>query len=683
MGATFARLKDFTEEVLTSADLDAEFDNILNNLKPSGVDDYSVSVAEMQTQTDPGESGSESLATSLAGELERIRFALKELKGKTYWYQTPASTIDELTNALGGGLPTHRIVSGAESTQSSMPAFLDPANTTNSVVLLGATTNFVYTVEDIQYTITTNVTASGLTSAPTTNNTAAVNNTAYADQLVTKHAGEYDTSLAYDTAGSEITGLDTKIAAFKVNNGTTNEYFLAYVDNTNSKLIKARRGYFFDTSQAEIPRIVITDNDSITLMKLTWIFAKTDKTLEVSYTNPIVSTDEPGSPAIGDYWFDLAADKWKVRASAAWNNASASLIGICIQNESGNTVGARGIDFFADHNELNTFELEYVGATQIRAKNSENTIKVYGTTVRIHNYKPVWDITTDLETGVTESASTIYYAYLKESCDRVLSDIAPYSRLGDLNGYYHPYETWRYVGCIENNSSTAFDTATVRNAPEMQAPVAIVYTSSATWTLRPGVRRILALAIAGGGGGGGANSVTAASSGGGGGGGGSALKLIDSSFNVSETISIGAAGTAGSTAGGNGGTGGSSSFGTHCIAAGGVGGTGDTQDNAGNTQGASPGAGGTSSAGDLQLKGSGGIFGFVLGTTSGISGGGGSSILGGSAVPIGSDGTGQDGGKYGGGGSGGIATGAPTDYAGGSGGPGVVYAIEIYSKRGV
>lgn len=51
-------------------------------------EDYSATVSQMQSQVDAGEQGSESLPTNLAGELERLRFAIAELKGKTYYYES-------------------------------------------------------------------------------------------------------------------------------------------------------------------------------------------------------------------------------------------------------------------------------------------------------------------------------------------------------------------------------------------------------------------------------------------------------------------------------------------------------------------------------------------------------------------------------------------------------------------
>jgi hypothetical protein len=74
----------------------AEHQNHINKMEPQYMDDYSSSVAEMRTTADPGEDASESLATSLQGEIERLRFAILETKqaldgGLNYWYETPTA----------------------------------------------------------------------------------------------------------------------------------------------------------------------------------------------------------------------------------------------------------------------------------------------------------------------------------------------------------------------------------------------------------------------------------------------------------------------------------------------------------------------------------------------------------------------------------------------------------------
>lgn len=449
MGATFSRLKNWIAEVLTYADLNAEIDNILTNLGPAGVDDYSTNVAQMKLQTDPGGLGSESLPTSLSGEIERLRFAINRLSGETYWYEAPDSSIAELASALGGGLSSNRIASGRTVSGESQPIFLVPHGTNRTVTVKGATSNFVYYIDGVQYTIDADVVSGTLVAAPSTNNTCLVNNTTFTGQEFTKTLGEGTTYIPVDNMGSEISALVGKLAGFKV--GT--EYFLAKVESS-TQLTKARRGFFFDSADAAISRVALTDNDTITLMKLTWVFAKTDETLTITYSNPTISITQPTSPAIGDYWFDLAADIWKYTLDGStWINANAILIGVALQDTSG-TKAARGFDFFKNYNTLNTIELERISNTVVKAKRNESEISVYGSTLRYNVDFPSWDITLDLDTGVIESASTTYYLYIKESGDTVISDKAPFDRHDSLKGFYHPHSSWRAVGEFRNNASS-------------------------------------------------------------------------------------------------------------------------------------------------------------------------------------------------------------------------------------
>lgn len=95
--ALYSRVKVWVAgEILYASDLNAEFDNILTNSIPASFEDFSTNEAQMQQQTNPGTPGTPSLATSLAGELERIRYVLAQIKGTTYWYNTPPT---DLTNA--------------------------------------------------------------------------------------------------------------------------------------------------------------------------------------------------------------------------------------------------------------------------------------------------------------------------------------------------------------------------------------------------------------------------------------------------------------------------------------------------------------------------------------------------------------------------------------------------------
>ena len=83
-----------TGEQITAAKYMADHQLHADNQTPQLTEDYSSSVAQMQSTADPGEVGSESQATSLAGEVERLRFALVDLKGTAQWYETPTVKLE-------------------------------------------------------------------------------------------------------------------------------------------------------------------------------------------------------------------------------------------------------------------------------------------------------------------------------------------------------------------------------------------------------------------------------------------------------------------------------------------------------------------------------------------------------------------------------------------------------------
>src|SRR3972149_2467488 len=74
---------------LTAAIYNSDHQVHIDNGVPLQLDDYSSTVVQMQTTTNPGEVGTESQATSLAGEIERLRFTIKEITGRAQWYETP------------------------------------------------------------------------------------------------------------------------------------------------------------------------------------------------------------------------------------------------------------------------------------------------------------------------------------------------------------------------------------------------------------------------------------------------------------------------------------------------------------------------------------------------------------------------------------------------------------------
>lgn len=102
-------------QLITAALWNNEWNNVGTNLNPSGVGGYSDTDTQMQIQTAPYPGSVTSHASSLAGELERIRFQICQIiNGSTtppnYWYQAPNSslyTLNAIAIPVGGVIDYH------------------------------------------------------------------------------------------------------------------------------------------------------------------------------------------------------------------------------------------------------------------------------------------------------------------------------------------------------------------------------------------------------------------------------------------------------------------------------------------------------------------------------------------------------------------------------------------------
>lgn len=100
--ALFSRIHTWvSNETLTAADLNAEFNNILNNAQATSLIGYSANQSQMQSVVDPGDVGTESLASNISGEIQRLRFAVKRIIGQAQWYSAAPSS-RSLTNIVIG-----------------------------------------------------------------------------------------------------------------------------------------------------------------------------------------------------------------------------------------------------------------------------------------------------------------------------------------------------------------------------------------------------------------------------------------------------------------------------------------------------------------------------------------------------------------------------------------------------
>lgn len=356
-------------------------------------------------------------------------------------------------------IPQNVIISGAVRSSSNQPFFLVPNGSALSVIVDGTPTSLVYDVNGQSFTLSADLTISSLTAAPSSNNTCLVNDTDAADQADTRLWGEYGhrKTIIVDAMGSEITALVGKYAAFKVA-GTTDEFFIAFVKSA-TELTHALRGCFLDSSGAPIKRAAYSNNDTITLLKLGWVFLEDDAvTTSVSYNPPTWSFTSPSGPATNDYWYDLNAQTWKRYDGAAFQIIDRTLLGFFC-NSTTACVGSRCQDFYARYEEKNDLELELSTTEIVKSRTGQvnATVSVAGQRFYFEKSMPSWNITTDLVAAADryagEAASTMYYLYLKDTGAVAISDIEPYYR-PDLCGWYNPYNPWRNIGLAYNNGSS-------------------------------------------------------------------------------------------------------------------------------------------------------------------------------------------------------------------------------------
>ena len=207
-------------------------------------------------------------------------------------------TAIDFGNLIGAA---NSIISGKVRSTSAFPDFIRANGSAASFQVLGTTTNLVLNINSVATTVSTDITKSSLTAAPSSNNTCTVNDATLSGATSTKYVGEDNTVLTISSAGTEITNRIGQYCIFK----TGAEYMLAYI-NSATQLTNIKRGYFFDSTGAPLPRVAISNGDTLTIMSTGWVFVENDgATVDVTYVTPKYAYTTPSSPATGDYWFDL------------------------------------------------------------------------------------------------------------------------------------------------------------------------------------------------------------------------------------------------------------------------------------------------------------------------------------------------------------------------------------------
>jgi len=365
------------------------------------------------------------------------------------------NTLIDLGNLTGGvnGILSGRVRNIVPLT-SKFPDFIR-ANGNDSFTILAVATNLILKIGGGTSTYTTDIVEGSLTPAPTTNNTCQVNEPGLSGGQASKTLGENGTVINIDSAGSEITNRIGQYVLLKRTAG--NEYLLAYV-SSSSLLTNVYRGYLFDTGGLPINREELSDNNTLTLMSTGWIFAQNDSTtIDVSYRSPIVSEITPTSPVIGDYWFDRNDLKWKRFNGSIFEIVNRLLIGIAAI-DGVNCTGTRSFAFDKSFNDFNPVDLKFVDSNNIITNRTDDfTVSIYGENVFFRHTSVKWIMPASLETSQSEQSNTIYYVYLTDTGQQILSDIRPYDQRGVLGGFYHPHNSWRSVGSILNDGSSNFE----------------------------------------------------------------------------------------------------------------------------------------------------------------------------------------------------------------------------------
>ena len=342
----------------------------------------------------------------------------------------------------------NRIISGAARADSSQPDFLRANGAAASMSVLGATTNIILSINALAATVSTDIVKTSLTVAPSTNNTALVNDATMSNDL---YAGEDDTEITIGTVGSEISALIGQYIALKT---ATGEIMYGFLKDATT-LTNVLRGFFFDSAGAPIVRGNLSDTNVLTLMNVGYVFVEDNgTTVDISYSQPVYAFEAPSGPATGQYWFDITNQTWKRYSGTEFVIINRILVGMVVLDAT-NAIATRTSDLTNKFSDFNNVDLDISSTEIIKSKSFSSRLNVYGTEVTQDLNKLSWNITTDLEGGLTEAISTVYYLYVSIDGERIISDEKPYFR-EDLKGDYHPYHTWRLVGMAYNDASSNF-----------------------------------------------------------------------------------------------------------------------------------------------------------------------------------------------------------------------------------
>lgn len=392
----------------------------------------------------------------LAGRLGTASLRWEEVHTQSLTLNGQTVTLSEVQTQ------SFKVESGRTHSTHNGPRYLIPDGTTDEVTIKagGANPDLQLVVDGEPVTVSADITVSGLTLAPSSTNTALVNDTDLADQEYTKIAGEYpvvinnnfkDRQFGLDTMGANFSAQIGRRQFFQVNNGSTTEIFFGLLQaNTVDDCL---RGFGYDSSENDQGRIAFSNNDTVTILSGNWIFLdQNGSTAFATVYEPIFGGDEPASPSTNQYWFDYATDSWYRYNGSTWDAVARALLGVAICNSTA-CIAASCEPFFFSPDDFCNMTVYRASATTATQQKRDASVSVMGKMLRFSGVRHSWDMAADLDSGLTEAASTIYYLYMTDEGRPVISSVYP-RQLDWRRGEYHPHKPWRAIGQLYNNSSS-------------------------------------------------------------------------------------------------------------------------------------------------------------------------------------------------------------------------------------
>jgi microcystin-dependent protein len=394
---------------------------------------------------------------SNAGNLGTNNYPFNQLHVKTI--NVGGATLD--STAFGSSATA--ITSARTTGNSNKPDFLRAAGT-DGFTLLATAKNFSFRANGVGADITADIDVANITTIGAGERTAQVDNDQLTGDVRSKLVGELD-GFKINNTGGKVDGVRNQYVAFK--HATTGEIiygYHSYESDTQETIGAGMRGAFIDESGNPIKRQPITNGDSLELLSLGVVFIDADtKQIDVTYSEPTTSKDQPTSPQAGDYWYSLTTNKWNRWDGVEWQTTLNRLpIGLIVCDETG-CIATHSFDLgniYSADNSLVTYIADDKTIKTFKAQDAK--LSIYGSSVQL-NYQAcfTWSIledaenaiSADLEAGLTLTANTQYYLYLKHDLTPIISDEAPRQRK-DLKGDYHPYEAWRYIATYATDASS-------------------------------------------------------------------------------------------------------------------------------------------------------------------------------------------------------------------------------------